>query len=98
DGWTIDDVAVEMRRQTYRYGWLPGYMYAMARNKPTLGSSPAEMLYDQNRTPDPSSGGDGSYVPRTAEFDRTSGRPYDSLSSAPLISSSPELQIPLETE
>src|SRR5262249_10887644 len=58
DGWTIDDVAVEMRRQTYRYGWLPGYMYAMARNKPTLGASPAEMVYDQNRAPDPSSGGD----------------------------------------
>ena len=34
DGWTIDDVAVEMRRQTYRYGWLPGYIYAMAKNKP----------------------------------------------------------------
>ena len=36
DGWTIDDVAVEMRRQTYRYGWLPGYMYAMAKNRPAL--------------------------------------------------------------
>ena len=34
DGWTIDDVAVEMRRQTYRYGWLPGYIYAMAKHKP----------------------------------------------------------------
>ena len=22
-------------RQTYRYGWLPGYMYAMAKNKPS---------------------------------------------------------------
>ena len=39
DGWTIDDVAVEMRRQTYRYGWLPGYMYAMAKNKPSSAST-----------------------------------------------------------
>ena len=36
DGWTIEDVAAEMRRQTYRYGWLPGYIYAMAKNKPAL--------------------------------------------------------------
>lgn len=34
DGWTIDDVAAEMRRQTYRDGWLPGYVFAMAKNKP----------------------------------------------------------------
>lgn len=34
DGWTIDDVAAEARRQTYREGWIPGYIYAMARNKP----------------------------------------------------------------
>jgi protein tyrosine/serine phosphatase len=49
DGWTIDDVAVEMRRQTYRYGWLPGYIYAMAKNKPSAGSTPTEMIYDRNR-------------------------------------------------
>jgi len=53
DGWTIDDVAVEMRRQTYRYGWLPGYMYAMAKNKPSSGSAPPEMLYDRNQAPEP---------------------------------------------
>ncbi len=34
DGWTIDDVAAEARRQTYREGWIPGYIYAMATNKP----------------------------------------------------------------
>jgi len=34
DGWTIDDVAAEARRQTYREGWIPGYIFAMARNKP----------------------------------------------------------------
>lgn len=34
DGWTIKDVSAEMRRQTYRDGWLPGYVLAMAKNKP----------------------------------------------------------------
>jgi len=34
DGWTIKDVAAEARRQTYREGWIPGYIYAMAQNKP----------------------------------------------------------------
>jgi len=53
DGWTIDDVAVEMRRQTYRYGWLPGYMYAMAKNKPSSAAA-LEMLYDRNRAPESS--------------------------------------------
>jgi protein tyrosine phosphatase (PTP) superfamily phosphohydrolase (DUF442 family) len=53
DGWTIDDVAVEMRRQTYKYGWLPGYMYAMAKNKPSSASTPPEMLYERNRASEP---------------------------------------------
>jgi protein-tyrosine phosphatase len=55
DGWTIDDVALEMRRQTYRYGWLPGYMYAMAKNKPSTASTSSGMLYDRNRAPEPAS-------------------------------------------
>jgi len=55
DGWTIDDVAVEMRRQTYKYGWLPGYMYAMAKNKPTSSRPRAEMLDDRNRARGPGS-------------------------------------------
>ncbi len=42
DGWTLDDVATEMRRQTYRAGWLPGYIYALAKNKPALaGAGPS---------------------------------------------------------
>jgi protein-tyrosine phosphatase len=49
DGWTIDDVAVEMRRQTYRYGWLPGYIYAMSKNKPASVLPQPEMLYERNR-------------------------------------------------
>jgi protein tyrosine phosphatase (PTP) superfamily phosphohydrolase (DUF442 family) len=34
DGWTIDDVSAEMRRQTYREGWLPGYIFGMVRRRP----------------------------------------------------------------
>lgn len=34
DGWTIRDVAAEMKRQNYRDGWLPGYVLAMSKNKP----------------------------------------------------------------
>jgi protein tyrosine phosphatase (PTP) superfamily phosphohydrolase (DUF442 family) len=49
DGWTIDDVAVEMRRQTYRYGWLPGYIYAMAKKRPSLAGPRPGMLDDRNR-------------------------------------------------
>jgi hypothetical protein len=49
DGWMIEDVAAEMRRQTYRYGWLPGFMYSMAKNKPALAGPRPEMIYDGNR-------------------------------------------------
>jgi len=35
DGWTIKDVAAEMRRQTYRDGWIPGYILAMSKNQPS---------------------------------------------------------------
>jgi hypothetical protein len=36
DGWTIQDVAAEMRRQSYRDGFIPGYIYAMVKIKPSL--------------------------------------------------------------
>lgn len=49
DGWTLEDVAAEMRRQTYHYGWLPGYVYSMAKNKPALTGPRPEMLYDNNQ-------------------------------------------------
>jgi protein tyrosine phosphatase (PTP) superfamily phosphohydrolase (DUF442 family) len=35
DGWTIEDVSAEMDRQTYREGWLPGYVYGMVDTWPT---------------------------------------------------------------
>jgi protein tyrosine/serine phosphatase len=34
DGWTVADVAAEMRRQAYRDGWLPGYVFAMVKERP----------------------------------------------------------------
>ena len=52
DGWTLEDVATEMRRQTYRYGWLPGYIFAMAKNKPALAGPRPEMVVDRNQTAD----------------------------------------------
>ena len=36
DGWTIQDVAAELRRQSYRDGFIPGYIYAMVKTKPSL--------------------------------------------------------------
>ncbi len=52
DGWTLEDVAAEMRRQTYHYGWLPGYVYAMAKNKPALAGPRPEMIFDRNQVAD----------------------------------------------
>jgi protein tyrosine/serine phosphatase len=48
DGWVLEDVATEMRRQTYRYGWLPGYIYAMVKNRPALAGPRPEMIADRN--------------------------------------------------
>ncbi len=36
DGWTIQDVAAELRRQAYRDGFIPGYIFAMVKIKPSL--------------------------------------------------------------
>ena len=52
DGWMLEDVAIEMRRQTYRYGWLPGYIYAMAKNKPAFAGPRPEMIDDRNHVVD----------------------------------------------
>jgi protein tyrosine/serine phosphatase len=49
DGWALEDVATEMKRQTYRSGWLPGYIYALAKNKPALAGPRPERLEDTNR-------------------------------------------------
>jgi protein tyrosine/serine phosphatase len=48
DGWTPEDVAAELRRQTYHYGLVPGYIYAMVKTKPSTTLLRSEMLFDHN--------------------------------------------------
>ena len=48
DGWAIDDVAAEMRRQSYREGWLPGYVYQMVQTRPLSERFEPRFLRDQN--------------------------------------------------
>jgi protein tyrosine/serine phosphatase len=50
DGWTIQDVAAEMKRQTYREGWIPGYIYAMVKTKPSLVLHRPVTIDDRNAT------------------------------------------------
>ena len=51
DGWTVDDVAAEMDRQTYRDGWLTGYVYAMVKSKPRQDLYQPAIALDHNRPP-----------------------------------------------
>jgi protein tyrosine phosphatase (PTP) superfamily phosphohydrolase (DUF442 family) len=53
DGWALEDVAAEMKRQTYRSGWLPGYVYALAKKKPALAGPRPERLEDRNQDRSP---------------------------------------------
>jgi protein tyrosine phosphatase (PTP) superfamily phosphohydrolase (DUF442 family) len=50
DGWTVADVAAEMRRQSYRDGWLPGYVYGMvkAEARPTSDLFEPAITHDHN--------------------------------------------------
>jgi protein tyrosine/serine phosphatase len=48
DGWTIDDVSAEMRRQCYRDGWIPGYAFNMVKNHPLSDRFETQMVYDRN--------------------------------------------------
>jgi protein tyrosine/serine phosphatase len=49
DGWTPEDVAAELKRQTYHYGLVPGYIYAMVKTKPSMAMPRSELLLDRNR-------------------------------------------------
>ena len=51
DGWTIDDVSAEMKHQTYREGWLPGYVYGMVRTKPAQELFEPSIAIDHNLPP-----------------------------------------------
>ena len=50
DGWALEDVTAELRRQTYHYGLLPGYTYALAKNKPSTSLPRRRMIADKNRS------------------------------------------------
>jgi protein tyrosine/serine phosphatase len=51
DGWTLEDVAKEMKHQTYRDGWLPGYIYSMVRTKPAQELYEPTISIDHNLPP-----------------------------------------------
>src|SRR3954453_9326677 len=51
DGWTLEDVAAEMRHQTYREGWLPGFVYGMVRSKPCQELFEPAIVIDHNLPP-----------------------------------------------
>lgn len=53
DGWTIDDVSAEMRRQSYRDGWLPGYVFEMVHNRPADQFNDPPVSLDTNLPPPP---------------------------------------------
>jgi protein tyrosine/serine phosphatase len=50
DGWTIEDVSAEMNRQTYRHGWLPGYIYGMVNSRPNAELLEPAIVFDHNRS------------------------------------------------
>ena len=51
DGWTIDDVSAEMRRQSYKDGWLPGYIYQMVKNRQGFPLADPPVMLDRNTPP-----------------------------------------------
>jgi protein tyrosine/serine phosphatase len=48
DGWTIADVSAEMKRQSYRDGWLPGYVYEMVQNRQGFPLPDPPVTLDRN--------------------------------------------------
>ena len=48
DGWTIADVAAEMRRQSYKDGWLPGYVYQMVKTRQGFPLPDPAVTLDRN--------------------------------------------------
>jgi len=51
DGWTIDDVSAEMRRQSYKDGWLPGYVFNMVAPRPGYPLPDPPVVLDRNAPP-----------------------------------------------
>jgi protein tyrosine/serine phosphatase len=51
DGWTLKDVAAELKHQTYRDAWLQGYVYSMVRNRPAQELFEPAIVIDRNLPP-----------------------------------------------
>jgi protein tyrosine/serine phosphatase len=63
DGWTLGDVAAELRRQTYRDGFIPGYIYAMVKIKPSLALHQPTTIDDHNAATPAQVTGSGKEAP-----------------------------------
>ena len=48
DGWTVDDVAAELRRQSYREGRIAGYVYNMVKKRPAYARIDPTPVLDRN--------------------------------------------------
>jgi protein tyrosine phosphatase (PTP) superfamily phosphohydrolase (DUF442 family) len=66
DGWTIADVAAEMTRQSYRDGWLPGYVYNMVQTRPFADRYEPEVVHDRNLPTPEDTGGQATSATRAA--------------------------------
>lgn len=49
-GWTVEDVAAEMSRQTYPREFLPGYVYEMVEDRPFDELYQPRVAIDRNQT------------------------------------------------
>lgn len=48
DGWTLEDVDAELKRQTYRPGWLAGYVFNMVKDRPEADLYEPRFRHDRN--------------------------------------------------
>jgi protein tyrosine/serine phosphatase len=48
NGWTIDDVSAEMKRQSYKDGWIPGYIFEMVKARPGYPLPDPPVVLDRN--------------------------------------------------
>ncbi|MFO0890223.1 MAG: tyrosine-protein phosphatase [Isosphaeraceae bacterium] len=55
DGWTVEDVAAELKRQNYKDGFIAGYIYAMVKTKPSLALHHPRNIDEPNGTTLPAS-------------------------------------------
>jgi protein tyrosine phosphatase (PTP) superfamily phosphohydrolase (DUF442 family) len=53
DGWTIEDVDEEMKRQAYQDGRIAGYVYGMVKHKPDPDIYDPRIRVDHNLPPPP---------------------------------------------